>query len=105
MTENTVKIDVDEKSLTDILAANAKVIRSLTADNFGAIPIDDFAVQIRLPKSTMEMLRTEGKGPKTFKLGRRVYVHVDDARDWLKSMAGENAATASNARTRGSANV
>ncbi len=75
-----------EEVLQDIIRVNGEVIKSFVSQNYGAVPIDDFALQIGLPISTMQQLRKEGKGPKTFKLGRRVYVHVKDAREWLDEL-------------------
>jgi hypothetical protein len=37
----------------------------------------------------MQQIRKEGKGPKTFSLGRRIYVHSDAAKRWLKEKADE----------------
>jgi hypothetical protein len=52
-----------------------------------AMPLADFAAALDLPMSTMEKLRASGKGPRTFKLGRRLYVRQADQRDWLDAMA------------------
>ena len=76
-----------EEVLQDIIRVNGEVIKSFVSQNYGAVPIDGFACQIGLPVSTMQQLRKEGKGPKTFKLGRRVYVHVKDAREWLDELS------------------
>jgi hypothetical protein len=45
-----------------------------------------------LPLSTMDKLRAQGKGPRCFKLGRRLYVRQTDLRDWLDAMALSEAA-------------
>lgn len=57
--------------------------------NFGALPIDEFAELISLPAGTLRQLRRDGKGPDTFRLGRRVFVHESAAKRWLAERAGE----------------
>lgn len=57
-----------------------------------ALPVADVALFLDLPLSTMDKLRAEGKGPKCFKLGRRLYVRQVDLRDWLDTMALAEAA-------------
>ncbi|WP_209834309.1 hypothetical protein [Ruegeria sp. HKCCE3926] len=85
--DNEVPKNWDPDLLRDIIRVNGEVIKSFVSQNYGAIPIDDFACQIALPVSTMQQIRKEGKGPKTFKIGRRVYVHVKDAQEWLTELA------------------
>jgi hypothetical protein len=57
-----------------------------------ALPITDVALYLDLPLSTMDKLRGQGKGPKCFKLGRRLYVRQLDLREWLDQMALSEAA-------------
>jgi len=57
-----------------------------------ALPVADIALFLDLPLSTIDKLRATGKGPKCFKLGRRLYVRSVDLRDWLDQMAVSEAA-------------
>ena len=52
-----------------------------------AMPIADVALYLDIPLSTIDKLRAAGKGPKCFRLGRRLYVRQTDLRDWLDAMA------------------
>jgi hypothetical protein len=52
-----------------------------------ALPVSDVALFLDLPLSTMDKLRAQGKGPKCFRLGRRLYIRQADLRDWLDHMA------------------
>lgn len=54
-----------------------------------ALPLADVAMFLDLPLSTVDKLRAQGKGPKCFKLGRRLYVRQIDLRAWLDAMAEE----------------
>jgi predicted DNA-binding transcriptional regulator AlpA len=57
-----------------------------------ALPLADVAMFLDLPLSTVDKLRAQGKGPKCFKLGRRLYVRQADLREWLDHMAVAEAA-------------
>lgn len=57
-----------------------------------ALPLADIALFLDLPLSTVDKLRATGKGPRCFKLGRRLYVRQVDLRDWLDAMAIAEAA-------------
>jgi len=57
-----------------------------------ALPVSDVALFLDLPLSTMDKLRAQGKGPKCFRLGRRLYIRQADLRDWLDAMALSEAA-------------
>jgi predicted DNA-binding transcriptional regulator AlpA len=57
-----------------------------------ALPLADVALFLDLPLSTVDKLRAQGKGPRCFKLGRRLYVRQADLRDWLDQMATAEAA-------------
>jgi hypothetical protein len=48
---------------------------------------DDVALYLDLPVSTLNMLRSQGRGPRTFRLGRRLYVSRADLLKWLTQMA------------------
>ena len=57
-----------------------------------ALPVADVALFLDVPLSTVDKLRAQGKGPRTFKIGRRLYVHHLDLREWLDRMRVEEAA-------------
>lgn len=76
-------------TLLDIIKTNSEVMRDMTAGSFGAIPEGDFCVRMNIPASTMAQLKREGKAPPTFKVGKRNYVNVAQARRWFDEMAGE----------------
>ena len=57
-----------------------------------ALPVADVALFLGLPLSTVDKLRAQGKGPKCFRLGRRLYVLQADLRAWLDAMAVAEAA-------------
>jgi len=52
-----------------------------------ALPLIEVALLLDLPSSTLDDLHRQGRGPKTFKIGRRLYVRQTDLRDWLDKMA------------------
>ncbi|OGA59957.1 MAG: hypothetical protein A3G81_25970 [Betaproteobacteria bacterium RIFCSPLOWO2_12_FULL_65_14] len=52
-----------------------------------ALPLADVALFLDLPLSTVDKLRAQGLGPRTFTLGRRLYVRQCDMRAWLDQMA------------------
>ena len=41
---------------------------------------------LRLKRSTLENMRWQGTGPRFYKLGGRVFYHIDDVREWLREM-------------------
>jgi len=41
---------------------------------------------LRLKKSTLQNMRWQGTGPRFYKLGGRVFYHIDDLREWLAQM-------------------
>lgn len=57
-----------------------------------ALPVADVALFLDLPLSTIDKLRATGKGPRCFKIGRRLYVRQNDLREWLDAMAMSEAA-------------
>lgn len=56
-----------------------------------ALPLADVAVFLNLPLSTVQKLRIQGRGPKTFLIGRRIYVLQTDLREWIDSLAKPDA--------------
>ena len=56
------------------------------------LPWSDVALYLDLPTSTLDMLRAKGCGPKSFLLGRRIYVRQADLREWIDAMAIAEAA-------------
>ena len=57
-----------------------------------ALPVADVALFLDVPLSTVDKLRAKGKGPRTFRIGRRLYVHQTDLRAWLERMRTEEVA-------------
>ena len=57
-----------------------------------ALPVADVALFLDVPLSTIDKLRARGQGPRTFRIGRRLYVRQSDLRDWLDAMAISEAA-------------
>jgi len=57
-----------------------------------ALPLADVAMFLDLPLSTIDKLRAQGRGPRCFKIGRRLYCRQADLRDWLDAMAIAEAA-------------
>lgn len=57
-----------------------------------ALPVADVALFLDIPLSTVDKLRAQGKGPKVFKIGRRLYVRQCDLREWLDKMSVSEAA-------------
>jgi hypothetical protein len=71
-------------------AERSQRLGDLTAEP--ALPLTDVSLFLDVPLSTMDMLRAQGKGPRCFKIGRRLYVTQQGLRDWLERMATEQAA-------------
>jgi excisionase family DNA binding protein len=46
----------------------------------------ELAELVRAPDSTVRYWRHCGKGPKSFRLGKRVLYDVDEVRAWLKEL-------------------
>jgi hypothetical protein len=57
-----------------------------------ALPIADVGLYLDVPLSTIDLLRKQGKGPRCFRIGRRLYVLQSDLRSWLAQMAESEAA-------------
>lgn len=58
-------------------------------DQRPALPIEDVLALLSLPASTLYGLWSEGKGPRRFKIGRRVYVSPRALREWVDELERE----------------
>lgn len=58
---------------------------SASADFPELLSIPDLEQMTGIPQSTWRWMRHRGTGPKTIKIGRRVYVDKADALEWLNS--------------------
>jgi len=56
-----------------------------------ALPIADVALMLDIPLSTIDKLRAQGRGPRCFLLGRRLYTRQTDLREWFDRLAAEQA--------------
>ena len=56
-----------------------------------ALPIADVALLLDVPATTLDKMRWEGRGPKCFKIGRRLYTRQADLREWFDRLAAEAA--------------
>ena len=54
----------------------------------------ELAELVRAPDSTVRYWRYCGKGPKSFRLGKRVLYDVDEVRAWLKKLEASGAGDA-----------
>ena len=54
-----------------------------------AYTIQQFCDTHNLAVSTFFKIQKEGKGPRVYKAGRRVYISVEAASDWRKRMESE----------------
>jgi hypothetical protein len=52
-----------------------------------ALPLTDLSIYLDIPVSTLDLLRSQGRGPRTFKIGRRLYVRQVDLREWFDTLA------------------
>lgn len=52
-----------------------------------ALPLADVSLYLDVPLSTLDAIRAKGDGPRTFKIGRRLYVRQTDLRAWLDKLA------------------
>lgn len=57
-----------------------------------ALPLAEVSLFLDVPLSTVDKLRAQGRGPKCFKIGRRLYVRQADLREWLDRLAESEAA-------------
>jgi predicted DNA-binding transcriptional regulator AlpA len=57
-----------------------------------AMSLADVSLMCDVPLSTIDKLRAQGRGPKCFKIGRRLYVRQVDLRAWFDKLAETEAA-------------
>ncbi|HMN37314.1 MAG TPA: helix-turn-helix domain-containing protein [Hyphomicrobium sp.] len=58
-------------------------------DNRRLVTPAELAALIGLSEKTLENRRANGTGPKSFKIGRRVFYRVADVRAWLQAQGGD----------------
>ena len=63
-----------------------------TATSADAQPFNELAAELKLPLSTLHLLRARGKGPRTFRLGRHVYVSKQAKQEWIAALDAGGAA-------------
>jgi predicted DNA-binding transcriptional regulator AlpA len=51
------------------------------------LTLADIALYLDLPVSTLHKLRAQGNGPRTFKIGRKLYATRPAVNEWLDHMA------------------
>jgi excisionase family DNA binding protein len=51
-----------------------------------ALPWAEVALLLDIPVSTIDKLRAQGRGPRTVKIGRRIYVRRSDLDAWLAAL-------------------
>jgi len=59
-----------------------------------ALPIADVAILLDIPLSTIDKLRAQGRGPRCFLIGRRLYTRQSDLREWFDRLATDETASA-----------
>lgn len=59
-----------------------------------AAPESELLEEIGLPASTYAAEKAAGRGPRTFKIGRRIYVRIADWHAWLDERAGAGGSAA-----------
>ncbi|MHB8496051.1 MAG: helix-turn-helix transcriptional regulator [Casimicrobiaceae bacterium] len=81
MTDRTAFPDITERAqrLGDLIAAPA-------------LPLVDVALMLDLPLVTLDRLRATGRGPRSFRIGSRLYVRQTDLRVWLDQLAAKDEA-------------
>lgn len=52
-----------------------------------ALPLEVLANKAGIPNGTMAAVRGRGEGPRTFVVGRRVFVLIDDWASWMRWLA------------------
>ena len=57
-----------------------------TETNYGAVSVAEFCKAVRISRSFFYRLRREGRGPSTFKLGRKTLIRAATADNWLQSI-------------------
>ncbi|MGI8881043.1 MAG: helix-turn-helix transcriptional regulator [Jatrophihabitans sp.] len=48
------------------------------------VTLDEIAERLRIPAGTLRYWRHQGRGPRTFRVGRRVMAYESDVEVWLK---------------------
>jgi hypothetical protein len=51
------------------------------------LTLADIALYLDMPMSTLHRLRAQGKGPRTFTIGRKVYARRPDFNAWIDGLA------------------
>ncbi len=75
---------MDRDAIPDYAERLSRMSQLLAAP---ALPWGELALVLDLPISTLDKLRAEGRGPRAFRIGRRLYVRQIDLRSWLDRMA------------------
>lgn len=52
-----------------------------------AAPIGEYLAEFNIPRSTFHKETQRSGAPKTFKIGRRIYILRDDFEDWLRKLS------------------
>jgi excisionase family DNA binding protein len=63
----------------------------VTTDSDDLLTVDEIAAELRVPEGTFRSWRAQNRGPKSFKIGRRVVYRRADVIAWL---AAQEQATA-----------
>lgn len=74
---------------------NAETARAASSQIADLMTVEDIHKETGIPKDTIRWWRHVGRGPVTFKLGRRVMCRREDFEAWLSDAYG---ATANNQR-------
>jgi predicted DNA-binding transcriptional regulator AlpA len=64
-----------------------RVLRMGTLLAAHALPLADVSLLLDVPRSTIDKLIAQGRGPRTFLIGRRLYCRQADVRAWLDQLA------------------
>jgi|tagenome__1003787_1003787.scaffolds.fasta_scaffold13451749_1 predicted DNA-binding transcriptional regulator AlpA len=62
-------------------------MESTTTSQDRLLTLREIAEMTRLSVSTLRWMRHEGRGPKTFKVGRRVVAYEFSVREWVAAQA------------------
>lgn len=47
------------------------------------LTLEEVGERLRMPLNTIRYMRAQGRGPRTWKLGRRVVAYEDDVEAWI----------------------
>ena len=64
------------------------MIRHEQNEEFDFLTIQEAATLLRIPAATLRWYRSVGKGPRSFKLGRRVHYDKGELRKWVDAQRG-----------------